>query len=352
MTGSASPLPRRVEVPDYQFRYVSNLDVKQLLTPAQSVRIAEETLIDQFYGDVSFASVRQLDMPAPGQPTHFKAKGCVLARLGVAGFRVLGLNRTPEGYARAGFRPTKHVLLSDTRSGEFFAFVDEHWSHALRTGACAAAAARHLMRPGADVLTVTGTGYMAYASLIAMSAVMTPRETRIWARDAQKAKAFAGRMRGELDWNVIAVDDARQSVRGADVVVTATSARTPYLEKAWFSPGVMIYALGNFQELDIASYREMTLIVDEREQVRICPEIAAWVEQGVYADDWAVADLGEVMAIGKGRRSADEQIMVRSQGLVTQDIAQAFWIYQEACRRGLGVDLEPSLAPQAGAPLF
>lgn len=352
MTGSASPLPRRLEVPDYQFRYIPNVVVKELLTPVQSVRVAEETLIDQYYGDVSFASVRQLDMPAPGQPTNFKAKGCVLARLGVAGFRVLSLNRTPDGYARAGSRPTKHVLLSDTRTGELFAFVDEHWSHALRTGSCAAAAARHLMRPGAEVLTITGTGYMAYASLIAMSAVMTPRETRIWGRDLQKATAFADRMRAELGWNVVAVEDARQSVRNSDVVITATSARAPYLEKSWFAPGVMIYALGNFQELDMASYREMTLFVDERKQVRICPEIAAWIEQGVYSDDWAIADLGEVVATGKGRSSDDEQIMVRSQGLVTQDIAQAFWVYEEACRRGLGVDLEPALASQAGAPLF
>ena len=52
------------------------------------------------------------------------------------------------------------------------------------------------------------------------------------------------------------------------------------------------------------------------------------------------------------RRTDDEQIIVRSQGLVTQDVAQAFWIYEEACRQGLGVDLEPAIASQAGAPLF
>ena len=353
MKAPASPLPRRTEAGNYPFRYISNPEVKRLLTPEASVRIAEETLVDHHYGDVSFASVRQLDMIAPGQPTNYKAKGCVLGRLGIAGFRVLGLNRTPEGYAIAGSRPTKHVLLSDTRTGAFFAFVDEHWSHALRTGSCGAVAAKHLMRRGSETLTVTGTGYMSYASLIAMTAVMQPRETRIWARDFAKAQAFAARMKAELGQNIIAIESAQASVKDADVVITATSAVVPYLEKSWFAPGVFIYALGNYQEVDLATYQGMTFMVDERQQVRICPDIAALIERGIYTDEWVRADLGEVVTRpDSGRRFHDEQIIVRSQGLVTQDVAQAFWIYEEACRRGLGVDLEPMIESQAGAPLF
>jgi ornithine cyclodeaminase/alanine dehydrogenase-like protein (mu-crystallin family) len=353
MPDHPSPLARRTAVPTYDFRYVSNLDAKALLTPAQSVRIAEETLLDHYYGDVSFAAVRQLDMAVPGQPTNYKAKGCVLGRLGVAGFRVLSLNRTPEGYAVAGHRPTKHILLSDTRSGEFFGIVDEHWSHALRTGACAAAAAKYLMRPGSDVLAVTGTGYMAYASLVAMTAVITPREVRIWARDFSKAQAFATRMSGELGLNVVAYESARACVKDVPLVITATSSPTPYLEKDWFAPGVFIYALGNFQEVDLATYQGMTFMVDERKQVRICPDIAAFIAQGIYDDDWVRADLGEVVARPDLRRcSDDEQIIVRSQGLVTQDVAQAFWIYEEACRRDMGISLESALTGQAGAALF
>jgi ornithine cyclodeaminase/alanine dehydrogenase-like protein (mu-crystallin family) len=345
-TGPSSGLP-------YEFLYVSNSEVKRLLTPADSVRIAEETLLDQYHGAVSFASVRQLDMAVPGEHTAFKAKGCVLNRLKVAGFRILGLNRTDDGYAVAGRRPTKHVLLSDARSGECFAIVDEHWSHALRTGACAAAAAKHLMKPGSEVLAITGAGYMAYASLVAMTAVMAPREVRIWTRTSERARAFAERTSAELGLNVVAVDTARDCVRDADVVLTATSAPTPYLERGWFAPGVFIYALGNWQEVDLDTYRAMTFIVDEREQVRICGDIAGFIRQGIYDDDWVAADLGEVVALPeKRRRSPDEQIIVRSQGLVTQDVAQAFWIYTEARRRGAGLSLEPSLAAQAGSSLF
>lgn len=338
---------------DFKFLYISNADVKRIITPADSVRIAEATLLDQYDGEVSFASVRQLDMVAANTDTVYKAKGCVLTRLGVAGFRVLSLNRTEEGYSIAGQRPTKHVLLSDTASGEFFAIVDEHWSHALRTGACAAAAAKYLMRPGAEVLAVTGAGYMAYAALIAMTAVMQPREVRLWARTREKAQALADRVRAETGMNMVIADTTENCVRDADVVLTATSAPAPYLKKEWFAPGVFIYALGNWQEVDLETYRDMTFMVDEREQVKVCGDIAALIRQGIYDDSWVKADLGEVIALpGKRRQSVDEQIIVRSQGLVTQDVAQAYWIYQQASQTNHGIDLEPALQSQAGAKLF
>lgn len=345
-TGSPAAQP-------YEFLYVSNVEAKRLLTPADSVRIAEEALVDQYNGAVSFASVRQLDMAVPGEATTFKAKGCVLRRLNVAGFRILGLNRTDDGYAIAGRRPTKHVLLSDARSGECFGIVDEHWSHALRTGACAAAAAKYLMRPGAEILGITGAGYMAYASLVAMTAVMKPREVRVWTRTDERARAFAERTSAELGLKVVPVDSAESCVRGADVVLTATSSPTPYLEYGWFEPGVFIYALGNWQEVDLETYRRMTFIADERGQVRICGDIVKFIEQGIYDDSWVTADLGEVVALPeKRRRSPDEQIIVRSQGLVTQDVAQAYWLYTEARRRGGGISLEASLAEQATSSLF
>lgn len=343
---SSSGLPR-------EFLYISNSEVKRLLTPGDAVRIAEETLLDQYNGAVSFASVRQMDMPVPGGDTNYKAKGCVLTRLGVAGFRILSLNRTEEGYAVAGRRPTKHVLLSDAASGEFFAFVDEHWSHALRTGACAAAAAKYLMRPNSEVLAVTGAGYMAYASIVAMTAVMKPNLLKLWNRSTDKAAALVERVKAELGVNAVVAASAEACVRDADVVITATSAQSPYLERKWFAPGVFIYALGNWQEVDTETYQEMTFIADERQQIRICPDIVALTEQGVFTDDLVKADLGEVIALPEKRRQSEyENIIVRSQGLVTQDVAQAYWIYQEALRRGGSINLEPAFAAQSSSSLF
>ena len=353
MNDLSSAVSRPAAQADYEFLYVSNAEVKRLLTPADSVQIAEQTLLDHHNGDVSFADSRQMSMAVPGEATGYKVKGCVLKRPGIAGFRVLALNRTEEGYRVAGRRPTKHVLLSDAHTGEFFAIVDEHWSHALRTGACAAAAAKHLMAPGSDVLAITGTGYMSYASLVAMTAVMKIRRVNVWSRDRARLDAFVARVGSELGLDVVAAASPRACVEDAHVVITATSAPAPYLESTWFAPGVFIYALGNWQEVDLQTYRSMTFIVDEREQVRICGDIAQFITAGIYDESWVTADLGEVVAFpGKYRISQEQQIVVRSQGLVTQDVAQAYWIYESARRARCGISLEPALAEQSDAALF
>jgi len=127
------------------FTYVSNAMVKRLIRPADSVRLAEATLKDHFDGMIDWSTPRLTELKPQGCSTEYKFKGCANRRLGIAGFRLFSDNRTPEAIAVAGARPTKHVLLSDYRTGEVFAIIDEHWSHALRTGSCAAVAAKHLM---------------------------------------------------------------------------------------------------------------------------------------------------------------------------------------------------------------
>ncbi|WP_445779448.1 hypothetical protein, partial [Shewanella sp.] len=101
-----------------------------------------------------------------------------------------------------------------------------------------------------------------------------------------------------------------------------TNALSPFLKNEWFSPGVMIYAMGNHQELDLKTYLSMTFIADERDQVKVCPDIAALMKSGDLPFNHVQADLGEVVGSpAKGRKSPDEKIIVRSQGLATQDVA-------------------------------
>lgn len=335
------------------FRYVGNADVKRILTPADAVRIAEQTLQDHASGDIDWADPRQLDLWPELEITRYKVKGCLLRRPGVAGFRVTGLNRTPEGHAASALRPTKHVLLSDVTTGEFFGIVDERWGYGLRTGAGAAIAIKYLRAPGADEAAILGTGHMAYGSLLALNEVVALRRVRIWSPTEAKRRAFAERLAHELGIEVVAVDSAEAAVRDVPIVVTATDASEPYLRTEWFAPGVTVYALGRLQELELSAYHEMTFMADDREQIRVCADIKRFVTEHGYTDAWVETQLADVVGgAHPGRVRDDERIMIRSQGLVTMDVAQAFWIYEEAQRRDLGIDLEPAIEEREGDPLF
>lgn len=335
------------------FRYIGNADVKRILTPADAVRIAEQTIHDHANDQIDWADPRQLDLWPEHEVTRYKVKGCLLRRPGVAGFRVTGLNRTVAGKHASALRPTKHVLLSDVTDGQFFGMVDERWGYGLRTGAGAAIGLKHLRAPGADEVAVFGTGHMAYGAIHTLAAAVPLSRLRIWSPTREKREAFGARIAEELDIEVVVPATAEETVRNAPLVVTATEAPEPFLRTEWFAPGVTVYVLGRLQELEVSAYHEMTLMADDTEQIRVCAEIKRFIEEEGYSDDWVETQLaGVVGGQHPGRVRDDERIMIRSQGLVTMDVAQAFWIYEEAVRRGLGIDLEPAIEEQEGDPLF
>lgn len=336
-----------------KFLYVSNADVKSLLSPADAVRIARETLVEHAHNAVDWANPRQTDLFVRDSPTRYKMKGCVLNETGVAGFRVVGLHRTEEGYALAAHRPTKNVLLSDPDTGEFFAIVDERWGYGIRTGACGAVAVEALRTSDSTDCSIIGTGHMAYATALTINEVMPLESMRVYSRNTERREAFAARLSAELGIPVTASDSVEACVRDASVIVTATEATGPIVEHSWLKPGVVVYAMGGGQECDTESYEKMRFIVDERQQVEVCYEIRDWIKAGTYDPAMIEADLAEVVTGVAGQRTNDqEQFLVRSQGLVTQDVAQAYWVYQQAVEKGVGISLDSALVEKSGDPLF
>jgi len=115
-------------------------------------------------------------------------------------------------------------------------------------------------------------------------------------------------------------------VRGADVIVVATSATTPVLRGEWLAPGVHINAVGatrpNWRELDDEVLRRATIYVESRE--------AALKESGdVIAARKEPIEIGEVIA-GKqrGRTSAEQITLFKSVGVAAEDVAAADLVYQ------------------------
>ena len=149
------------------------------------------------------------------------------------------------------------------------------------------------------------------------------REVRVWS--PHNAERFA------REFQVHAATSAEAAVRGADVIVVATSATTPILRGEWVGPGAHINAIGatrpNWRELDDEILQRATIYVESRE--------AALKESGdVIAAGKAVAEIGEVIA-GKqpARRSAGEITLFKSVGVAAEDVAAADLVYQKRTER-------------------
>jgi alanine dehydrogenase len=223
--------------------------------------------------------------------------------------------------------PSHHavILLFKPETGEPLVTMDGRLITEMRTAAVSAVATRLLARPEASVLGILGSGVQARSHLTAMRLVRTIRDVRVWS--PRNAPAFA------KEFGVRAVASAEEAVRGADIVVVATSSQTPVLSGAWLAPGTHINAVGaprpTWRELDDEALRKARLYVEQRE--------AATLESGdVIFSGKIFAEIGEVVAGGKpGRQSPDEITLYKSVGVAVQDVVSADLVYRKALAAGI-----------------
>jgi alanine dehydrogenase len=211
--------------------------------------------------------------------------------------------------------PTHHamILLFRPETGEPLAVMDGRLITEMRTGAVSAVATKLLARTDTRVLTILGSGVQARSHLEALRLVREFTEVRVWS--PRNADRFAREFKAHT------AASAEEAVRGADVIVVATSATTPVLRGDWLAPGAHINAVGatrpNWRELDDEVLRRATIYVESRE--------AALKESGdVIAAGKESIEIGAVIA-GKqgGRKSTDQITLFKSVGVAAEDIAAA-----------------------------
>jgi ornithine cyclodeaminase len=196
------------------------------------------------------------------------------------------------------------------------------------------------------VLAILGAGVQARAHLESLSAVRAFDAVRIYSRTEAHARALAEES-GVGGVTVTVAVTAEQAVRGADVVVTATSSREPVLEREWLGPGVHVNAVGAStpaaRELDVETVAASALFCDSRESLRNeAGEFRLALHQGaITGEDHVRAELGEVLAgRAAGRRDDEELTLFRSLGLAVEDLAAAAHAVAAARRLGLGTEVE------------
>ena len=218
--------------------------------------------------------------------------------------------------------PTHHalILLFRPETGEPLVTMDGRLITEMRTAAVSAVATKLLARPEASVLAIIGSGVQARSHLEAMRLVRAFREIRVWS--PRNAGAFA------RQFGVHAAGSAAEAVRGADVVVVATTSQVPVLRGEWLSPGTHINAVGaprpTWRELDDAILRTARIYVESRE--------AATRESGdIIAAGRVDAEIGEVVTGAmRGRESAGELTLFKSVGVAVEDVVTADLVYRKA----------------------
>jgi ornithine cyclodeaminase len=303
-------------------------EVTQMLTMPECIRVMEEALADLARGKVT-NPLRNV-IRAEGA-TGFL--GLMPAYRGDYGLKEVCV--FPGNPARGLDTHLGAVLLHSGETGQLLAVMNASAITAIRTAAVSAVATKLLAREDARVLAVLGAGVQAKSHLEAIPAVRDIKEVRIFSRSPEKAKRLTTDNR-QL------TTTAEEAVRGADIIVTTTSAREPILKREWIRPGAHINAVGSSikttRELDSDTVKAASLFVDRREST--INESGDYLMSGV-GPEHIRAELGEIL-IGKakGRNSKDEITLFKSLGLAIEDLASAQFLFGEAKRLGSGTWVE------------
>jgi ornithine cyclodeaminase/alanine dehydrogenase-like protein (mu-crystallin family) len=229
------------------------------------------------------------------------------------------------------------VTLFDGETGEVRALMNASAITAIRTAAVSAVATRLLAREDATELGMLGAGVQARSHLEALPGF---DRVRIYSPTAEHAEALAAETGAE------AVATAEEAVRGADVVVTATSSLEPVLERAWLKEGAHVNSVGGrppqMRELDAATIADSSFFVDRRESTENeAFDYRDALEAGAIGPDHIKGEIGEVL-IGSspGRTSPEELTVFRSMGLAVEDLAAAEYVVARARETGAGTEVE------------
>ncbi|RMH48898.1 MAG: ornithine cyclodeaminase [Alphaproteobacteria bacterium] len=206
------------------------------------------------------------------------------------------------------------VSLFSDADGVLEAILDFHLVTRWKTAADSLLAARHLARRDAKELLVVGAGTVAASMIEAFRAGFPGIGASVWSRNRDRAAALGERMGG-----VTVADSLPDAVAKADIIVTATMARSPIVRGEWLSPGSHLNLVGAFRpdmrEADDEALRRGRLFVDSRETtVEHIGELALPIASGVIRPEDVVADFYDIPTGLFTRRSPDEITVFKNGG--------------------------------------
>lgn len=300
---------------------LSEHEVSELLTMQECIAVMEEALAALARGDVH-NPLRQV-IRASGAPGFL---GLMPAWRGGAE-PYYGLKEVcvfPENPKRGLDTHLGAVILHSGETGEPLAMMNASAITAIRTAAVSAVATKLLAREDSSVLAIIGAGVQAKSHSKAIPLVRPIRDVLICGRGG----------------------NVEETVRNADIIVTATSSRDAVLKRAWIRPGTHINAVGSSiasaRELDGAAVAASTLFVDRREStVNESGDYLFALREGAIDETHIKAEIGEIlMGAAQGRTSRDEITLFKSLGLAIEDLAAAAFLYEKArdVNRGQWVD--------------
>jgi ornithine cyclodeaminase/alanine dehydrogenase-like protein (mu-crystallin family) len=234
------------------------------------------------------------------------------------------------------------TILVDGETGEPKAMLSGGVLTAIRTGAVSGLSCRYLARKDSESLGIVGAGGMAYQQVNGVAtALPSIRKVRVFSMDRAASKALAKKCADSLGLEAKVVDAVETCVR-SDVLVTATTSRTPVFKGTDVESGTHVIAMGSYRsearEVDSDFVSRASIFVDSREAVlEEAGDLLIPIKEGRLSKSAIRAEMAELVGGKKrGRATKSEVTFFKCVGLAFEDNAAGWLAYRRALEGGIG----------------
>ena len=309
--------------------------VKKYLSIEDVIDCVEKTWRWYGEGNVVMPNKITTDMSELGVAGWFNSMPAYIGPMDVAGIKVVG---GYDGNRALGLPYIKaNLLVTDSKTGILRALVSGDFINDARTGAQPAIMAK-LLAASTDVVTLIGTGLMAYYSLLCMSKVLDMKEIRLCDISEEAMDRFIARF-PDAPFKFVKCKTNEEGCRGADVIITITNANADLVEEPWLKKGSLVMTMGSFRETSFDVVRKADKIaVDQVGQSLHRGNVKELAEMGEIDENSFDIRVPEVLA-GKmeARTNPDDRIYAQIIGTGMLDVALAGLVLEKIEKAGVDV---------------
>jgi len=229
------------------------------------------------------------------------------------------------------------ILLIEPKTGQFRAVLDGSLITALRTAAQSVVGIKYLAAKNFTSIGIYGAGTQVRYHTLMFSKYFPSSEVRVYDIRRELVEELVQEFSNKFDMKIIPCNNPQEPSK-ADVIITLTSSKTPFIRAEWVRRGQLVIALGSYQEIYPEVIRKADkIVVDQLQQALHRGALKVLADKGEITDNEVYATIGEIVAgLKAGRRGDEEIIFFEPIGTGMLDVAVAAIAYNKAVEQGIG----------------
>ena len=298
--------------------FLSEEDVGSLLDMKEAVAVVEEVFRREADGDATNSPRTR----SRGPTSLLNVMHANLPYLGRSGLKA---------YASSGAGTKFLVVLFDASNSTPLAVMGADTLGRYRTGAASGVATKHLYRKPSATLALFGTGRQAMTQVLAVGAVTSIEEVRIWSPNSRRRGDFALRVAKE-GFRAKDCGSVGDALEGAQVATAITSAKEPFLTGELLQGISHVNLCGGnvptHAEASPSSFGSFqTIVVDDLPQAMEEYGDLILAEKAGFFSWESASRLCDVVV---GRVEVKGRTLFKSGGAALEDVALASALYDKA----------------------